>query len=153
MNREILFRGKRKDNKEWVYGTPIVMHHNDGRTHLHHFIIPDGVDLSFGVKVEDILVEIIPETRGQDTGLRDQNGRKIFKGDILKLVDKNQNYEWLAVVEFGNPNATYSWGWQLRPITKQVRMSRDILLWIEITGTTVEIIGNIYDNPELLEVE
>ena len=45
-----LYRGKRKDNGEWVYGAYIVMHHNDGRTHLHHFIIPDDSDLSFGVK-------------------------------------------------------------------------------------------------------
>ncbi len=141
MNREILFRGKRKDNGEWVEGYLIPQDWN-----TKYFIGNiRGMDLD----------EIIPKTRGQYTGLRDKNGTKIFEGDILKLVDKNQNYEWLAVVEFGNPNATYSWGWQLRPITKQVRMNTDILLWVEteITGATAEIIGNIHDNPELLGVE
>ena len=155
MNREILFRGqtRKKGEKvknfrgdpmpsEWVYGRMLSQN--------------NGGDFSIIYTYEPIDTRVVyTDTVGEYTGLTDKNGTKIFEGDILKLVDKNQNYEWLAVVEFGNPNATYSWGWQLRPITKQVRMNTDILLWVEteITGATAEIIGNIHDNPDLLEVE
>lgn len=85
-----LYRGKRKDNGEWVYGAYIVMHHNDKRTHLHHFIIPDNGDLSFGVKVEDILVEVIPETVGQCMGKEDKTGKQIFEGDIVVSTNSNR---------------------------------------------------------------
>lgn len=139
MSSEILFRGKRKDNGEWVYGTPIVMHHNDERTHLHHFIIPDGVDLSFGVKVEDILVEIIPETRGQDTGLRDRNGRKIFGGDVVDILTENEE---IGVIKWDNDTARF--------VIESDGFFSD---FDNYYGTDLEIIGNIYDNPELLEEE
>ena len=49
--REILFGAKRIDSGEWTYGAYITMHHNDSRTHIHHFIIPDGSDLSYGVRI------------------------------------------------------------------------------------------------------
>lgn len=74
--REITFRAKRIDNGELVYGAYVTMHHNDGRTHTHHFIIPDGSDLSYGVKVEDILVEVDGESVCQFTGQKDKNGEE-----------------------------------------------------------------------------
>ena len=56
-----------------------------------------------------------------------------------------------AVVLFGNPNGRYNWGFQLQQVSG-TKANTDILLWVEMeeTGAFIEVIGNIYDNPELL---
>ena len=133
--REILFRGK--GNIEWVYGD--LRHLNDGRVAIRK----DG---------EIYPYEVIPETVGQYTGLTDNNGKKIFEGDIVKCLDMINEIEFISVVEFGNPNGTYSWGWQLKHI-KGDKPNFDILLWVEMEeiGAYIEVIGNIHDNPELLK--
>ena len=59
---EISFRGKRKDNGKWVYGAYFELHHNDGRTHVHHFIIPDNIPISKDKPIGEIQVAVIPET-------------------------------------------------------------------------------------------
>ena len=87
---ENLYRAKRKNWKNlskgewWVEGAYVVMHHNDKRTHLHHFIIPDGSDLSYGVKVEDILTEIDYDTLCRCTGKEYMDGEIAYEGDIYK---------------------------------------------------------------------
>ena len=133
--REILFHGKRIDNGEWVEGyytytasgsrgfLPSIIVFNGGST------IPYFVD---------------PSTLGEYTGLTDKNGKKIFEGDIVYCICKEENFK--AVVEFGNPNGFYSWGWQLNSI-QSTHFNEDILLWVEteLDDTSCEIIGNIYD--------
>lgn len=73
-------------------------------------------------------------------------------GDIVELYDGET--VWRAVVEFGNPNGNYSWGWQLSPLGK-VDINTDILCWVEMeeAGAYCEVIGNIHDNRALLEAE
>ena len=136
--REILFRGK-TDKGEWVQGcyTETLRYNKlhwiwDGKNHF----------------------TVNPSTIGQYTGLTDKNGTKIFEGDILKFTDKFSNYEWIGKVEFGNPNAEYNWGFQLVYISG-AKPNTDILLWFDMeeTGAYSELIGNIHDNPELLESE
>ena len=80
------------------------------------------------------MTEVIPETVGQFTGLTDKNGKKIFEGDIVRDWDgriyeiKYSDFEWIA---------------------EQTKS-----FWINIKHLKpCEVIGNIYDNPELLEVE
>lgn len=139
--KEILFRGKRVDNGEWTYG--------------YLFVCWDRCYILWGMSGDNpIKEEVVPETVGQYTGLTDKNGKKIFEGDIVKLTDKSFGYKWKAVVEFGNPNGNYTWGWQLKPIGKAKNVNTDILCWVEMeeTGAFCEVIGNIHDNPELLEV-
>jgi uncharacterized phage protein (TIGR01671 family) len=148
--RDILFRGKRKDNGEWVEGYYIkAKWYLDGKE--MHIIFPLDVAIFPHTEVSEY-EEIIPETVGQYTGLTDKNGKKIFEGDIVKCYDRNIDDEFIAVVEFGNPNCSYNWGFQLRPIT-ETNFNIDILLWVEMeeTGALIEVIGNIHDNPELLE--
>ncbi len=142
--REILFRGKRKDNGEWVEGNYCIAEKLD-KSGVEYFIIE--------IEAEGSQYYVIPETVGQYTGLTDKNVRQIFDGDIVELYDKNNDIRMKAYVEFGNPNREYNWGYQLVPIGK-AKANLDILLWVEMedAGAYIEVIGNIHDNPELLEV-
>ena len=137
MNREILFRGKRKDNGMWEYGN-LSMRDEMGRRKYY-------------IGQNMLGYEVLPETIGQYTGLKDKNGRKIFEGDIVKCLDTINEIEFNAVVEFGNPNHDYSWGYQLKHILGE-KPNLDILCWVDMeeTGAFIEIIGNIHDNPELV---
>ena len=139
MNERFLFRGKRKDNGEWVDGNLVYT-----RT------------TTLGVVTEiytlEMRYEVIPKTVGQCTGLKDKNGKLIFEGDIVKITDRNVCFETMAVIEFGNPNGLYNWGWQLKPLENKP-FAIEILHWVDMedSGAFIEVIGNIHDNPELLQ--
>ena len=122
--REILFRGKRVDNKEWAFGD------------LLHLPNGDVVILS-----NKGYVKIIPETVGQYTGLTDPNGKKIFEGDIVKSCCCLDDGKTMAV-KFD----TLRRGWF--PFA-----CGDGCGCCEVDTYSpeyIEVIGNIYDNPELL---
>jgi len=109
--REIKFRGKRVDGKGWIYGG---YHKNDsGLT----FIIIG----SYGEKIGHCFIEVIPETVGQYTGLKDKNGKEIYDGDILK-----GNVYLRFEVEWDSENT----GWNIAPHCQ----------------STFEIIGNIHES-------
>ena len=151
--REILFRAKRKNWRElpkeewWVEGS--YHHQTDyyGESCDKNYII-DGTETDMEGYGEHY--EIDPETLCQFTGLKDKNGNKIWENDIVLLREEIQDYEWKATVKFGNPNCEYNWGWQLVPIG-ECDMNKDILLWIDMEIASCEVVGNIFDNPELLE--
>lgn len=136
--REILFRGKRTDTGKWIVGQ--LARYNT------RFDVANIID------EYEMLVPIHTKTVCQFTELTDRNGTKVFDGDILKFTDLNAEYEWIGRVEFGNPNEEYNWGFQLVFI-KGEKPNTDILLWFDMeeTGAYSEVIGNIYDNPELLK--
>ena len=138
MEREILFRGKRIDNGEWVEGNYIF--EDFDRVGIH----PIGTIIQCFV---------IPETVGQFTGLLDKNGVKIFEGDIIKfingrLLDVRFNRETLQweLTDVGVPD------WKVNHLHNTLPLSE---LEVETCygEMTSEIVGNIHDNPELLKEE
>lgn len=147
MNREILFRGKSANTGEWVEGFCVQF----GETYSNIIIREIGKLNLYGVVPIYEHEIVISETVGQYTGLKDKNGRKIFEGDIIKCSDTINDIEFNAVVEFGNPNHDYSWGYQLKHISGE-KPNLDILCWVDMeeTGAFIEVIGNIHDNPELV---
>ena len=141
MEDRFLFRGKRIDNGEWVQGVP--SYGEDGK--IEEIEVWDGEDITF--------YSVFPGTICQCTGLKDKNGKLIWENDIVKCVDEDNDIEFTAIIEFGNPNGLYSWGYQLQHI-KGDEPNLDILLWVDMeeAGATCKVIGNKFDNPELLEV-
>ena len=138
--REILFRGKRIDNGELVEGG--IVHQTDfyGDSVDRYFII-DGTDTDDNI---GSAYRVLPDTVGQFTGLTDKNGKKIFEGDIIK--GKFSNYAILA----DEAERAFVYGKSYKGGYKNL-MSDYLLKSSYPNG--IEIIGNIHDNPELLEVE
>lgn len=138
--REILFRGK--FGSEWKYG------------YLN--IEPQGLAIKepYMCGASHIWCSINPETVGQYTGLTDKNGNKIFEGDIIRCTLKSEEVDVLAVVKYGlyiDVNSLWDYeylGWYLTIKDKCICIS---ILSYENDGLEFEIIGNIHDNPELLE--
>lgn len=124
MDREILFRGKRIDTGEWVYGQYAYLLNartKDGEP-IKHMIV-DGTP--FGQTVD-------PSTVGQYTGLTDKNGKKVFEGDILKWDSDEYGSEY---------NEICSWDYELLDMRKN-----DWKEWCEV-------VGNIHDNLEFMEAQ
>ena len=127
--REIKFRGKRIDNGEWVYGAfvPDALETPDNDLITWGFIRRYNRDIG---KMETI--EVARESVGQYTGLCDKNGNEIYEGDILRYSDGE-----ILGVAFDNKTAQF---------TTKTR-------WLWTIIDVCEVIGNIHDNPELLEVK
>lgn len=130
--REILFRGK-TDDGEWVYGSFCM----DAREQFNGLCGVDGfIRLYDKAKGKMQTYEVDRETVGQYTGLKDKNGERIFEGDIL-LVDGEDGYFKL---EFDEDTARF------------IMLGDSIIVDFDnFWSYEVEIIGNIHDNPELLE--
>jgi len=137
--REIKFRGKRKDKNEWEYGflledSELIDDKNWEKEEAWkrtYYILVD----------KDEWHEIIPETIGQFTGLYDKNGKEIYEGDILKT------WYGTGVVKFFN-GCFYVDGAQ-----KWLTDEEWTDLLCSFGSEELEVIGNIYDNPELLKEE
>lgn len=136
--REILFRGKRKKDGEWVYGNYAVADNNGKQ----HFIFQNKA----------FEFEVDPETVGQYTGLTDKNGKKIFEGDIVTYEDAEADYEGYHDNVFFNRGEVRISAWDGICFTNRQTIDMNDLYESE-TMVDCEIIGNIHDNPELLEVE
>ena len=129
--REILFRGKRIDNEKWVYGN-LIQRSIWGSV----FPIIRAEDNGYGNFKE---WEVIPETVGQYTGLKDKNGKKIFEGDVMHW---DSHWGWYVGYENG--------AFRRIPLNDIQRINwRHHTLQQEGLDTW-EVIGNIYDSQELM---
>lgn len=137
--REILFRGKRKDNREWVEGYLF----DDGmvdskRMFIGSLVITEHKGL--GKDVWDIghaFYEVLHETVGQYAGLTDKNGKKIFEGDVVNEYDMPEEISNTGIVQWSE----MFMGWNISQ-TRSMYCHKFM---------SYEVIGNIYDNPELLK--
>lgn len=142
MSREILFKAKRIDNGEWVEGQYVYITNpltEDGKPIKH--LICNGTNI-----FNDL---IDPDTLCQYTGLTDKNGKKIWENDIISIhaysYDEPED-DYFGVVTYCEKDAC----WSLNNNEKCGEIICECF-----GGYTTEIInhGNIFDNPELLEVE
>lgn len=129
--RQILFRGKRVDNDEWVYGflTPMWAKYH----------IVDEYN-------ENVAYEVVGEIVGQYTGLTDKNGKKIFEGDILRYTWDTLSGEekpYTYVISYNNKEARFIGECD----SDDLQHLLPTFKYVEKRG---EVIGNIYDNKELL---
>ena len=100
--KEILFRAKRKgwqksDKTEWIYGYYFCSKHTDKRKHMHHFILPLGAKLTIIKAIDEIQVEIDPETLGQYINKKDRYDNPIFEKDIVEIFAEDEEkftVEW-----------------------------------------------------------
>ena len=132
--REILFRGKRTDNGEWTYG---YLFKCWGRCYLLWGMNGDN----------PIKEEVYPETVGQYTGLTDKNGKKIFEGDIVQYQPEYWCEPLQSVVEY----YADKWNYPAFDLKDHNYEANGLQCTYEEGGC--EVIGTIYDNPELLEVK
>ena len=142
MNRKIKFRGKRIDNGEWVYGN--LFFDFDCTDKYAPFINWKCASYLGGIGEEEIEEEAV----GQYTGLDDKNGKEIYEGDI-GLLDCYDYEEPLFSGEFKVIYDVEKGMWLLVDLENK---DRDFTFG-EIKGyykAEIEVIGNIYENSELL---
>ena len=138
--REILFRGKRTLNGDWIEGLLWKKKYNYNRIFISYFPYQDDYEETYSV---------CPKTIGQYTGLTDKNGKKIFEGDIVKAkitenkLTHTKKYEGIYTVKYHDKYCYFY-------LAKQ---GNNLLFdgnW-DYFLSNIEVIGNIHDNPELLK--
>ena len=147
--RDLLFRGKSANTGEWIYGRNILRFHGTEEFADEVFIGPIGnfvlVRKDESGNIDGMkhagFVRVDMDTVGQYTGLNDKNGKRIFEGDIVKV-------HW--GLDFCD-DSVHAVTWQNAAwyIVEKGTHAADLL--IDVDKSILEVIGNIYENPELME--
>ena len=127
MENRYLFRGKRIDNNEWEYGLPC--YDEDGE--IEEIEVWSEDDINF--------YSVDPSTVCQCTGIKDKNGNLIWENDIVSYCDCTKE------------DYVISWE-QNKACFEYQQYSCSMMNFDELSSCEVEVIGNVFDNPELLEV-
>ena len=165
--RDIIFRGKDKDDGKWYegayrrYDDTTYCFKEDCDRHpenTHHTIVFSRMT-DWGLPNQHLQTEVIPETVGQYTGLQDKNGKRVFEGDICRVVylDKRcaPNYEHYEAENVIVEEVVFEKGtFCFKTTFEDIAMYRPIgfEIYEKQRIKCFEIIGNIHDNPELLEM-
>lgn len=148
MKREIKFRGYEPANKEWIVSPGFLL-------------FPDGtITLKTGENEEGNLITypINAETLGQFTDIKDKNGKEIYKGDILRFPENNDwekvNYSCFEVFfHDGDANWDYNIGFSISRMHNHGSIAGGFIPSFKPkTVSKMIVIGNIHENPELLNV-
>lgn len=130
MNREILFKAKRKDNGEWVEGG----YFSEPYTDKKFIICWNSMGLGFNE-----FIEIYPDTLCQYTGLTDKNGKKIWENDIVRNKKSD-----IGVAQWFEEHAAFMiWN----------KTKNCVCYLAENDFSKIEVNGNVFDNLELLEAK
>lgn len=133
--RKILFRAKRLDNGEWVEGFYVCLNGTE------HMIYSGYAETDCGEFYPDYF-QVDPETVCQYTGLKDKNYMKIFENDVVR--DCNEDYEVVAVKYYDHI------GYAAFDVEPDIDCDCNGLSYL-IELQSLEVIGNIFDNPELMK--
>ena len=150
--REILFKAKRIDNGEWVDGHYYKMSettycfkedYKRNPVQEHHYILQERMT-DWGLPNQMVQIEIDPKTLCQFTGMTDKNGKRIWENDIVEAWSQGsraigtvkQRVDGLWIMSPAWQNHEF---WELKPNSNG--------------ETTVEVLVNAFDNPELLQEE
>ena len=134
MNDRYLFRAKRIDNGEWVNGAYYIEPYTD-----KCFVIQwNSTGLGFNE-----FIEVDGETVCQCTGLKDKNGKLIWENDICIITDGTLDEE----------DGYFRLDWEIDRAMFEFEGTGICANFDNVSGYDCEVVGNIFDNPELLEVE
>lgn len=142
MEDRYLFKAKRADNGEWVIGNLITNVFFRLDQSIPYILCPDKAeyDCFEDFTEENGIFEVRPNTICQCTGLKDKNGKLIWENDIVVCRDFTEEK---YVIAWKQDEACFEY--------QQYGCS--IMNFEQLSGCEVEVVGNIFDNPELLESE
>lgn len=166
--REILFRGKDKDDGKWYEGYYMQLHDTTyccmpsdnadeanrlNKENEHHYIVFEQMT-DWGLPNKHLRAEVLPETVCQYTGLKDREGRKIFEGDIITYQHDNDDCPFPNKDTKRRVGRVYFQEFRSCFTVAEGRngsdiINQDLFKYVQ-NGNRVEVIGNIFDNPELI---
>ena len=146
MNDRYLYRAKRTDNGEWVEGFFVNAIEQYGNGERMADIIPLDAIREFDCISPTFMID--PSTICQFTGLTDKHGKKIWENDVVEIGEHQDNVNGLYKVIYCENAHCYA-------LKRSVDFYYNFFTFSDLNGfeTSSKVIGNIFDNPELLESE